>query len=261
MTQSTGVATTPVADRASETVAATEELASHSSPHRFYGRPVTEELRKELTDEALKNTGPSSLAQHEPARSVKRYTKVIDNWLDWLDASPGQSYQDRWLASGADDHGRTWHRRVASTHQTRAHMLRAFEAVVCAGAIRPSYPFLVTVVSRRLWSSWREEHDRVLFARVTTAGADHDLPQRVLAAALIDLARISIRTGKTLAQFTCADLLDYQNAVIATKGTGILSYATTYFLARQAGLFADGPEEFEALRTMGPRPAPLSWPA
>ena len=247
------VVTTPAADRAGETVAATEELASHSSPHRFFDRPVTAELRKELTDEALKILVPRLSPSMSRLDPVKRYTKVINNWLDWLDASPGPSYQDRWLSSGADDHGRTWHRRVASTHQTRANMLRAFEAVVCAGAIRPSYPFLVTVVSRRLWSTWREEHDRVLFARITAIGAELSLPPRVVAGTLIDLARISIRTGKTLAQFTCADLLDYQNAVIATKGTGILSYATTYFLARRAGLFADGPEEFGALRTMAPR--------
>ena len=247
------VVVAPAADGAGQSVTVIGEIEGLISPHRFYGRAVTAELRKDLTDEALKILVPRLSPSMSRLDPVKRYTTVINDWLDWLDASVGPSYQDRWLASGADDHGRTWHRRVASTHQTRAHTLRAFEAVVCAGAIRPSYPFLVTVVSRRLWSSWREEHDRVLFARVTAAGAELALPQRVVAATLIDLARISIRTGKTLAQFTCADLLDYENAVTVTKGTGILSYATTYFLARQAGLFADGPEEFGALRTMAPR--------
>ncbi|MCA1671083.1 MAG: hypothetical protein LC799_02370, partial [Actinobacteria bacterium] len=233
---------------------AISETESLSSPHRFYGRPVTMELREELTDEALKILVPRLSPSMSRLDPVKRYTTVINRWLDWLDASPGPSYQDRWLASGADDHGRTWHRRVASTQQTRAHTLRAFEAVLCAGAIRPTYPFLVTVVSRRLWSSWREEHDRVLFGRVAAAGADHALPERVVAATMIDLARISIRTGKSLAQLTCGDLLDYQNAVVVTKGkSGTVSYATTYFLAREAGLFADGPEEFQALRTMAPR--------
>ena len=254
MTQSAlNVLRAPSANRTGQSGAVTDEIELPTSPHRFFGRAVTAELRKELTDEALKILVPRLSPSMSRLDPVKRYTKVIDNWLDWLDGFAGRSYQDRWLASGADDLGRTWHRSVASTHQTRAHTLRAFEAVVCAGAIRPSYAFLVTVVSRRLWSTWREEHDRVLFARVTAAGHDCAIPQRVVAATLIDLARISIRTGKALAQFSCADLLDYQNAVIATKGTGILSYATTYFLARQAGLFADGPDEFEALRTKAPR--------
>jgi len=253
MTRSAPSVVAAPTDRAGESVTAMAKTESLSSPHRFYGCPVTMELREELTDEALKILVPRLSPSMSRLDPVKRYTTVINRWLDWLDASPGPSYQDRWLASGADEHGRTWHRRVASTHQTRAHTLRAFEAVLCAGAIRPTYPFLVTVVSRRLWSSWREEHDRVLFGRVAAAGAEHALPERVNAATLIDLARMSIRTGKSLAQLTCGDLLDYQNAVEVTKGTGILSYATTYFLAREAGLFADGPEEFWALRTMAPR--------
>lgn len=246
-------AVAPARDRAVASATVTDKLESVSSPHRFYRRPVTAELREELTDEALKILVPRlspSLSRLDP---VKRCTRVINDWLDWLETFPGLSYQDRWLASGADENSRTWHRSVGSTHQTRAHTLRAFEAVVCAGAIRPSYSFLVTVISRRLWSSWREEHDRVLFGRVASAGADHGIPERVIADSLIDLARMSIRTGKSLARFTCADLLDYQNAVVVKKGNGKVSYATTYFLARQAGLFGDGPEEFAALHTLAPR--------
>lgn len=249
-----GVATTPLGDLERHSLMAIEESEDLGSPHRFYRQVVTADLRAELTDEALEILVPRMSPSMNRLDPVRRCTTVINRWLDWLEAFPGRSYQDRWLASGADQHGRTWHRRVGSTHQTREHARLGLQAVVCAGAIRPTYPFLLTVVSRRLWSSWREEHDRVLFGRVAASGAEHELPERVIAGTLIDLARISIRTGKSLAQFNCGDLLDYQDAVVVTKGgSGVVSYATTYFLGRQVGLFGDGPEEFAALKTMTPR--------
>jgi integrase len=61
---------------------------------------------------------------------------------------------------------------------------------------------------------------------------------------------MSIRTGKPLSDLTCEDLLDYRRACIDVKGTGTnISWATAYFCGRAAGLFADGPAEFQALLT------------
>jgi hypothetical protein len=39
-----------------------------------------------------------------------------------------------------------------------------------------------------------------------------------LAAVRIGLGRVSIRTGRTLAQLTCDDLLVFQVAILAVKG-------------------------------------------
>ena len=76
--------------------------------HRVYDRPVTPALRDELARAAVRILAarlPPSLARLNP---VRRFSPVVNQWLDWLDAFPGASYQDRWLASGADAAGRTW---------------------------------------------------------------------------------------------------------------------------------------------------------
>jgi len=221
--------------------------------HRVYDRPVTPALRDELARAAVRILAarlPPSLARLNP---VRRFSPVVNQWLDWLDAFPGASYQDRWLASGADAAGRTWAQLCAPTLAGQQRAARALEAVISLGAIRPSYDFLFSVWSRRLWSTWRDEHDRAIFARVDQAGAGN-LARHQLAEVMISLARMSIRTGRPLDQLTGDDLLAFRAAMLAVKGQhNKVPCAAIYFLSRQAGLFPDGPEEFWALRTLSPR--------
>jgi hypothetical protein len=41
--------------------------------------------------------------------------------LDWLEAQPGLTWQDRWLVSGADADGRTWRQIPDSWLRERGH--------------------------------------------------------------------------------------------------------------------------------------------
>ncbi len=229
-----------------------EQSPPERGSDRFYSQPVTPVLRDRLVRaavEILATRLPTSLARLDP---VRRFSRVVSDWLDWLETFPGASYQEKWLACGAETAGgRSWTALCAPTRPGQERAARALEAVICVGAIRPTYPFLFQVWSRRLWSTWREEHDRVLFARL--ARVDGITAQQG-AGALIGLARMSIRTGKTLAQLTCDDLLEFRTAMLAAKGEhNKISCATVYFLGRQIGLFPEGPEEFWALRTVTPR--------
>jgi hypothetical protein len=221
--------------------------------HRFYHQSVTPLLRDGLADTAVEILAvrlSPSLARLDP---VRRFSRVVNESLDWLESFPGVSYQDRWLASGADSAGGTWTELCAPSHAGQERAARALEAVICAGAIRPSYHFLLSVWSRRVWSTWREEHDQALFARLAQVGAE-TVAGHQLAAVTIGLARMSIRTGRTLAQLTCDDLLAFRVAMLAVKGEhNKVPCATMYFLGRRIGLFPEGPEEFWALRTLEQR--------
>lgn len=223
-------------------------------PHPFFGRQVTPGLRRALFDQSLSllvHRHPDSLARLDP---VIHYTPFLENFLDWLDHQPGESYQDRWLASGADAAGRDWLAMLdgnADNTYLRMKFNRGLEAVVCCGAIRPSYRFLLSAWSKRLWSTWREEHDLDLFAMIEkTALEELGRPQLKATGILIDFARMSIRTGKTLGELTCTDLVEYRQACIDVKGPGTnISWASAYHCGRAVGLFLDGPEEFQALLT------------
>ncbi|WIX85786.1 site-specific integrase [Amycolatopsis sp. DG1A-15b] len=222
--------------------------------HLLFWQPVTAPLRRRLFTAAIELLAtrlPTSQSHLDP---VTHYTPVMENFLGWLDRQPGESYQDRWLASGADSAGRDWLSEVdvdVSTAYGRMRFNRGLEALVCCGAIRPTYGFLLTVWSNRLWSTWREEHDTELFALIgKTAAEELDRRPEKTSGILIDFARMSIRTGKALGELTCTDLLDYRRACIDAKGSGTtISWATAYYCGRAAGLFDDGPEEFQALLT------------
>jgi hypothetical protein len=246
----TGLSTAEL-DRALPAEPTPEPCPPGRAKHRFYDRPVTPPLRDELAwagVQILAARLPPSLARLNP---VRRFSRVVNEWLDWLDAFAGASYQDRWLASGADSAGRTWAALCAPSPAGQQRAARALEAAISLGAVRPSYDFLFSVCSQRLWSTWREEHDQAVFARVGQAGSN--LAHHQLAEVMISLARMSIRTGKQLDLLTCDDLLEFRTAMLAVKGEhNKVPSATVYFLSRQAGLFPDGPEDFRALHTASP---------
>jgi integrase len=252
-----GTATAVEVDRPPGAVPVVGALPAGPDGHCFYGQPVTAALRDRLVGAAVEILAarlPPSRAGLDP---VRRSRRAVNEWLDWLDAFPGVSYQERWLASTAEaTGGRSWAAVYAPTPAARERAARALEAVICVGAIRPTYRFLFSVWSRRLWSTWREEHDQVLFARLARI---EDVTADQFADVVIGLARMSIRTGKTMPQLTCDDLLEFRTAMLAVKGEhNKVSCATLYFLGRQIGLFPEGPEEFRALRTVTARtPAEL----
>lgn len=222
--------------------------------HPFFERPVTPRRRHTLLTacvDLLAARLPESQSHLDPAT---HYRPFVENFLDWLDWQPGESYQDKWLASGADSAGRDWLELVEtdlSIRYARMRFNRGLEAIVCCGAIRPSYRFLLTVWSNRLWSTWREEYDTELFSLISKTATEelHRRPHKA-SAILIDFARMSIGTGKPLGELSCTDLLDYRRACIDVKGPDTsVSWATAYYCGRAAGLFEDGPEEFQALLT------------
>ena len=233
-------------------IPAANESPTGGGSRQFYGQPVTPVLRDWLAGAAVEILATRQAPSRAGLDPVRRSFRAVNEWLDWLEAIPGVSYQQKWLACGAEAAGgRTWTALCDSSASGRERAARAFEAVVCLGVIRPSYRFLLQVWSRRLWSTWQEEHDPVLFARLARA---EDVTGPQVAGALIALARMSIRTGKTLAQLTCDDLLEFRTEMLAVKGEhNKVSCATVYFLGRQIGLFPEGPEEFWALRTVTAR--------
>lgn len=253
-TSTTHAKPVPESNTDDEAIAAGPLRPPHRGSHPFFRRPVTPRLRNRLFTQGIELLAarlPDSQSHLDP---VIHYTPFLENFLDWLDQQPGESYQDKWLASGADSAGRDWLDMLdGDLNNTYARMRfnRGLEAVVCCGAIRPTYGFLLTMWSKRLWSTWREQHDTELFSLIEkTAVEELGRPQQKASSILIDFARMSIHTGKTLSELTCTDLLDYRQACIDAKGPGTnISWATAYYCGRAAGLFGDGPEEFQALLT------------
>ena len=78
------------------------------------------------------------------------YRRGLGLLLDWLEAQPGSTWQDRWLVSGADAAGRSW-RQIPLTwlrergHHARWHhdaFFRALLVALSADLVRPSPSWL-----------------------------------------------------------------------------------------------------------------------
>ena len=82
----------------------------------------------------------------EVASSQETRARGLARLLDWLADQPGATWQERWLASGAESAGADWaqlpirwlHDRGRRSQWLRAELASALGAVICADLIRPS---------------------------------------------------------------------------------------------------------------------------
>src|SRR5579864_81988 len=80
----------------------------------------------------------------------------LKSLLDWLDDQPGDSWQDRWLASGADAAGRGWRAVPAGwlhgcgqySEPRLGRLSAALLTVICADVVRPSTSWFAGAVLR-----------------------------------------------------------------------------------------------------------------
>lgn len=92
----------------------------------------------------------------ETAGGQRRRLAGLELLLDWLEAQPGEDWQQRWLASGAEAGGRYW--RAAPAAWLGAHgvhsaaglqaLCAAVPIAICADVIRPGLGWFVSSVMR-----------------------------------------------------------------------------------------------------------------
>ncbi|NMO50701.1 site-specific integrase, partial [Actinoplanes sp. TBRC 11911] len=119
--------------------------------------------------------------------------------LDWLEQLPGDSWQDRWLASGVEAAGRAWRdvpknwlsKRGMATDFQRDAFFRALLLAVAADVIRPSVSLLVVANWRRgaLPNALAQCRDTAAFTRLRELCSGDPAISRAAA------TRISYRTA------------------------------------------------------------------
>ena len=95
--------------------------------------------------------------------------------LDWLEQQPGRTWQDRWLASGAEAAGRAWtdlvRREVPSlaarpAGHVRTDLLTAMRLMLTGQVLRPGYAWLLRYRPSVLLEEARSRIDPAGFARL-----------------------------------------------------------------------------------------------
>lgn len=166
--------------------------------------------------------------------------------LRWLERHPGDTWQQRWLASGAEQFGNTAFRQLASGQlrdgvaKTSAYELSRFgrgtRLLLGADVVRPSLTWLVTpTFFRALPTEMARSRDPRGFARLAEVCASEPAHADSKEGALRRIAAVLAANGGTLADITVGDCLQLVQ-VLGEKSSRLTSL---YFvqLLQTAGVF------------------------
>ena len=198
-----------------------------------------------------------------PASQGNR-TRGLAVLLDWLESQPGASWQQRWLASGADAAGAEWQTVSARWLRGRCQYARwrqgelsiGLRMAISADVVRPSLRWLVAAKGSKnaLASSLAQARDADGFAQLLALCEGSAVTAAVKARTLSRTAIIVAAKGGTVRDITVGDVLELLDAEVTTHARSTGDTAVFYRLLRQMAVFDPAaPATLRQLRTLGQR--------
>ena len=176
--------------------------------------------------------------------------------LDWLQSQPGDTWQDRWLASGADAAGFDWAelplgREPAPRHR-RDELTSGLVLLVAGQVIRPTYRWLMRQRHALMLAEARKAIDPEGFDRTWQHARDAIGWAR--SDALNKLTWMVICKGGLVADITVGDCVELTAALEEHHFRGSAGRPLFYALLKETGsLPASAPLRLRALRIDGRR--------
>lgn len=212
----------------------------------------TQETREQVLERtvALPFTADTDTNQRTRRRGLVKL-------LDWLEDQPGHTWQERWLASGAEEAGREW-TRLPMQWLTERHRERKYDrADLSCGMIpllggqvvRPAYPWLLRQRPAQLLAHIRSVTDPDGFAALkdqysaTGHSGSNDCNN-----ALNRVTWIVTSKGGTVRDITIGDCVELQHAIGEHQTNGYHGKHLFYALLAAFGVF--GPDAPARLKTV-----------
>jgi hypothetical protein len=198
----------------------------------------------------------------ETASRQETRARGLARLLEWLAGQPGGTWQDRWLASGAEKAGAGWAQlpirwlndRGRRSQAMRGELATALGAVICADLVRPSASWLVSGLAGKgaLGRDLARARDPEGFARLRElCDGDPGISKAAADRALRRTTLILAAKGGTIADITVGDVLEIIGAETSPRSAASHS-AVFYRLLHQMGVFGDqAPARLRELRTPG----------
>jgi integrase len=171
--------------------------------------------------------------------------------LDWLQTQPGDTWQQRWLASGAGSDGRIdWRsfpvrwRKASTLWDCRFDptvLGTGLLSLMCADVIRPGLGWLLTTATpKRVTAEMARTRDPAGFAALTAHCHAHPVGESTTRVALHRIAAIMAAKGGVVTDITIGDCLHLLQ--VAAELCDIGHYRSPYFyqLLRAIDVFGDG---------------------
>ena len=195
--------------------------------------------------------------------SQERRRRALKWFLDWLSGQPGETWQQRWMASGADAAGGNWRQEPIAWQREhgresrwlRAELSGALVASVCGDLVRPSLACLVAGGAGKgaLTRSLARTRDPGGFARIRAlCDADPHVSAEAVSLTLRRTAEIIAAKGGMVADITVGDVLELMDREAEHFTCPVRDHKVFYRMLRELGIFGDeAPERLRAFRTAG----------
>ncbi|MFI0716407.1 hypothetical protein ACH4SK_38600 [Streptomyces inhibens] len=181
----------------------------------------------------------------------------LSKLLDWLEGQPGESWQDRWMASGADSAGFEWTDlplmgRGATKRHQRDELATGLVLLVAGQAIRPSYAWLLRQRLTVMLAEARAASDPDAFRRLEQSAQHATVAAR--SDALNKLTWIVIRKGSLVKDITVGDCIELTASLEEHHFRGSAGRPLFYALLKETGVLpASAPLRLRVLRIQGRR--------
>ena len=195
--------------------------------------------------------------------SQERRRRALKWFLDWLSDQPGETWQQRWMASGADAAGGNWRQEPIAWQREhgresrwlRAELSGALVVSVCGDLVRPSLACLVAGGAGKgaLTRSLARTRDPGGFARLQAlCDADPHVSAEAVSLTLRRTAEIIAAKGGMVADITVGDVLELMDREAGHFTCPVRDHKVFYRMLRELGIFGDeAPERLRAFRTAG----------
>lgn len=234
------VATLQRGARPSRRSSGTHDFVTPSLPTPAIARPTVWTASQRSVEEVL--AAVDELEADAVLRERSRRVLGVRQLLGWLASFPGETWQQRWLASGADTAGKAWtdlpdaHGATSDRQTWRAQMTGAAGRLILLDAIRPSYVWLYSAPSNTLYLRFEHLRDPAGFAAMTArCGAKGALTVLDRRSAFTQLARMLMHNGGLLADITVADCLEAYRAQTG-YASNARQHSLWYTLLREEGI-------------------------
>lgn len=226
--------------------------------------PETQQSRPVLV--ARLSDPPYRSASVDVRRCVRRGLTAL---LDWLEHKPGRTWQERWLASGAEADGRAWtdlvRREVPAlasrpAGQVHTDLLTAMRVMLTGQVLRPGYSWLLRYRPSVLLEEARDRLDPAGFARLRAhCEATGRCNPQDRTEALNRITWILLSKGGLIRDITVGDCIEISDALQEHQCQGANNRPLFYALLAETGVLPAGtPPILRATRMTGQRtPAEL----
>ncbi|MFD4370051.1 tyrosine-type recombinase/integrase [Streptomyces sp. NPDC058486] len=190
--------------------------------------------------------------------SVREVVRGADRLLAWLEQWPGETWQARWLASGAQDcpadrwrAGRLPPFFAGLTPRQTADLSYGLRALICADVLRPDVRWMVT----RKWPNLLDglhgrDPEGITELRARAAAAGSEVRPQGVNEALGKIAVILACKGGLVADITVGDCVEYNEAKDQASGpSGGSDKSLFYVLLHSMGVFP--PDAPTTIRVFG----------